>query len=358
MEQELVGKLKARVSALKHRHPARSLKVIAVAGAAGKTTTALLLTELLREAGRSVLVLTDRGSYLNGQKLDLSYDATPDDTQRSLNLARQKDVDIVVMELTEALVANHVLSTIPIEMSVVTGASSLADALLNQPVNYTVVPSGLDLGGLSVAPHQAISYGDDVTAEAQVVKVKLRRRGTEVDLVVDHQTIVQLATYLIGKANVYNLAAAVSAAYVLAIDVASLPEGVARLEGVVGNYEYLESSRPYDIVVDGAAEDVSLELVLSSAAELKRRRLLVAMDTTVKPDDRLKLKKYCDRLVMVGLDEQAPGIDQAETLEAAVELVTRGAKKDDLVLLVGREFAARETDNTTKAQRLLEHKGE
>lgn len=358
MEHEVIGKLKARMAALRHRHPARSLKVIAIAGPSGKTTTALLLTELLRESGKSVLTLTDRGCFLNGQKLDLNYDASPDDTQRSMTTARQKEVDYVVLELTEPLVQSHVLPTLPIEMSVITGESPLTDALLNQPVNFTVVPSGLDLGGLSVAPHQAISYGDDVTAEAQIVKSRLLRRGTEVELVVDHQTTFELATYLVGQANIYNLAAAVSAAYVLAIDMSTLAEGSARLERVVGNYDYIETLRPYDIVVDGAANERSLELVLSTAAQLKKRRLLVAMDASVQVDDRLALKRHCDRLVMVGVHEQVPGIDQADTLEAALELVMRGAKKDDLVLLIGREFAARESDNGTKAHRLLEGKGE
>lgn len=358
MEHEVVGKLKARLAAFKHRHPARGLKVIAVAGPSGKTTTALLLTELLRESGSSVLTLTDHGCFLNGQKLSLTYDATPDDTQRSLTLARQKNADYVVLELTEALVESHVLPTMALEMSIITGPSPLADALLNQPVNYTVVPSGLDLGGLSVAPHQAISFGHDVTAEAQVVRSKLLRRGTEVELVVDHQTTFNLATYLVGKANVYNLAAAVSAAYVLAINMTTLEEGAARLERVVGNYDYIETSQAYDVVVDGACDDTSLELLLSSAATLKKRRLLVALDASVQSEDRLALKRHCDRLVMVGDFEQAPGIDTAETPEAALELVARGAKKDDLVLLVGKQYAARESDNATRAHRMLEPNGE
>ena len=82
------------------------------------------------------------------------------------------------------------------------------------------------------------------------------------------------------------------------------------------------------------------------------------MDASVQSDDRLALKRHCDRLVMVGGHEQVPGIDQADSLEASLELVLRGAKKDDLVLLIGREYAARESDNTTKAHRLLEGKSE
>lgn len=358
MEHQVVGKLKARLAALRHRHPARGLKIIAVGGPYGKTTTALLLTELLRESGRSVLALTNHGCFLNGQHMSLSYDTSAVETQQCLTLARQKGVDYVVMEVTPALVASHVLSTLTIEMSVITGPSALTDTLLNQPVNYAVVPSGLDLGGLSVAPHQAISFGEDMTAEAQVVNYRLLRRGTEIELVVDHQTTFQLATYLVGKANVLNVAAAVSAAYVLAIDMSTLEEGVARLERVVGNYDYIETSRPYDIVVDATGEETALQLTLSSAAKLKKRRLLVAIDASIPVEDRLRLKQDCDRLVMVGDFELAPGIDQADSPEAALELVTRGAKKDDLVLLLGRDYAARESDNATHAHRLLEGKSE
>jgi UDP-N-acetylmuramyl pentapeptide synthase len=358
MEHELVGKLKARFAAVRHRNPTKRVKVIAVAGPAGKTTTALLLTEMLREAGCSVLTLTNHGSFLNGETVDVPYDTTADDTQRALTFGKQKEVGYVIIELTDALVASHVLPTMNLEMSIITGTSPTANALLDQPVNFAVVPTGLDLGGLSVAPHQAISYGTDESAEAQIVRHRLLRKGTEVELVVDHQTTFSLATFLVGEANVQNLAAATAAAYVLAIDTSTLPEGVARLERVTANYDYIETGKPFDAVVDASPNEASLEMVLKSAATLKKRRLMVAVDDSVSVDDRMKLKGHCDRLVMVGSFEQVPGVEPAETIDAALDVLLRAAKREDLVLLAGKKFAAHTADGKTKAHQMLEEKGE
>ncbi|HRJ06778.1 MAG TPA: Mur ligase family protein [Candidatus Saccharibacteria bacterium] len=357
MEKEFVGKMRARVAALRYRNPARAVRIIAVAGASGKTTTALLLNELLLESGSKVLALTNHGCFLNGQPLDRRYDNSSGAVQRSLALAKSKQADFVIIEVTDAFIQTHVLPTLNIEMSIITNDSPSAQTLLNQPVNYTVVPSGFDVAGLGVVPHQAISFGEDETAEAQMSGVILRRRGTEIDLVIDHQTKLSIATYLIGMANARNATTAVSAAYVLAADLSAVEEGVARLERVAGNYDYIQTAseaRPYDVAVDGASTVESLELLLSSAHQLKKRRLLVALDASVPLLAEKDMKQLTDRVVVVNAGEGLTGLETAGSLQEAFDLVLRGAKKDDLVLLVGREFAALEPGGLTKAHRMLE----
>jgi hypothetical protein len=45
-------------------------------------------------------------------------------------------------------------------------------------------------------------------------------------------------------------------------------------------------------------------------------------------------------------------------LQAALELCLRGAKKDDLVMLMGRQFAALLPGGHTKAQQMLDETSE
>jgi UDP-N-acetylmuramoyl-L-alanyl-D-glutamate--2,6-diaminopimelate ligase len=359
MEHEVVGKLRARVAAWRHGNPSRTLKIIAVAGAHGKTTTTLLLGEMLQEAGHSVMTLTGHGCLHNGQLISRRYDTSADTLQHCLATAKKKDVGYVIVEVTDALVATHVLPTLLITMSVVTSDSTAARSLLEQPVDYTVVPSGFDVVGLSVEPHQAISFGEDGTSEAQIAKVTERRKGTEIDLVIDHQTKLSVATYLVGKANVLNVAAAISAAYVLAADTNAFEEGIARLELVRGNFEYLQAGDvPYLVAVDGAASERSVELVLGSANAFKKRRLLVVADASVPTETYPTIKRLSDRAAVVGTAPELPGLEQASSMQAALDLITRAAKKDDLVLLIGREFAALGADDLTAAHHMFEAKSE
>jgi len=358
MDNEVVGKLRARVAAWRHGNPSRGLKLIAVAGASGKSTTISLLAEILQEAGHSVITLTDRGCQHDGQAIAKRYDVSADSLQHCLTVAKKKAVDYVIIEVSDELVATHSLPTLLITMSVVTNDAPSAQALLSQPVDYTVVPSGFDVAGLSVAPHQAISFGEDESAEAQIISVNQRRKGTEIELVIDHQTKVSLATYLVGSANALNVAAAVSSAYVLATDRDVFEEGIARLERIPGNYDYVDAGdAPYEIVVDGATSEASLSMVVNSAKKLKKRRLLVAADDSVSTDHYPELKRLSDRLVVVSSAPELPGVDRADDMKSAFDLMKRSAKKDDLILLLGTQYAALQ-DGVTYAQRMLEAAGE
>lgn len=354
MKQNSVGEMKARTVAWRYGHPARGLKIIGVAGSKGKTTTALLLNELLLESGAKVAVFTNQKCSYGDEELPGAYDTSAEALFKVLQTVKKKGAYYVIIEVTEALVKTHTLSILPLEMSIVTSKSESARTLLEHPANSSVIPAGFDTEGLQVAPHQLISFGTDEASEAQVTRVNERRKGTEVDLVIDHQTKIALATYLVGKANAMNVAAAVSAAYVLAIGTEYFEEGVARLEHVSGNYEYLETPQAlYDAVVDGACTAQSVELLLASAKKLAKRRLLVVADGTVPSDLYPKMSQIADRLIVVGNGPELPGAEMVAGLQEATDVARRAAKKEDLLLFVGSEVSAIQADGKTLAQQLI-----
>ncbi len=359
MKHKTVGELQARVATWRHGNPARALKIIAVAGPHGKTTTALIINEMLQEDGASVATFTNKGSFLNSKPLQGGYDQSAATLHRQLQIAKKEGAYYVIVEVTDALVESNSLQTLPIEMSIITGDSTSARTLLECPANSTVLPAGFSIDDLAVAPHQIISFGGDDSAEAQIAKVTERRGGTEIEMVIDHQTRIELATYLIGQANVLNVAAAVSAAYVLAVNTISFEEGVARLERVVGNYDYLPASQlPYAVVVDGAYTDSSLELVLASAKKLKKRRLIVVADGSVSIEAYPSVARIAERMIAVNDGPEIPGVEKASTLQAALDVAMRAAKTDDLVLLVGQEFSQSVEDNITKAHQMIGEAGD
>lgn len=352
-----VAKFKAKAAARRYRHPSKVLRVIAIAGPFGKTTTALLLSEILQEAGHSVLVLTNQGCKLNQTEVSERFDERAGSIQRLFSLGRKKKVDFVILEVTQGVLDSHVLSTTTLEMSIMTASSSLASALYEQPAAYTVVPSGVDIAPAGVAPHQAISFGEDQAADARIQSTKLYRKGTEIDLVIDHQTTLHLATFLVGRANASNVAAAVAAAYVLGVKIESFAEGVARLEYVPGNFEHLPVDRLYDIVVDGAHEHRSLELVVADAKKLAKRRLLVVADESITESNASIIKANSSAVTVVGTHD-GPGIHAASDTQTAAEVVLRGAKQEDMVLFLGTEYASKSSEHLSTAQQLVEGAGE
>lgn len=328
---ELYQKGRARLVSARYGNPASTVRVIAVTGQYGKTTTGSLLLAILKEAGR-VAVRYDR----------IPSDDAVSELQRELKEAKQKGVEFFVIEVTSELMASGALTGVSIDTVLATSQSAEADELLDRNLSYVVIPDDYQAGMLAIADHQIITFGEQETAEARINKVTLYRKGTEVEMTIDHHTSLTAATHLVGKANAYNLAAAIASAYVLGIPFNTVEEGAASVEFIGGNYEYLKGERPYTVIVDGAATDRSVELVVDSAKELGKRRLLVALMASVASDAVIQhVKKVANRLVLVSPEEMSvPGIEVTDSPEEAWRIVQRAAKLEDTVLLIGKEFVS------------------
>ncbi len=330
---DLYRRGRAKLISARYGNPAETVRVIAVAGPYGKTTTAKLLGELLKEAGRTVALRVNGNAEEDTDFVSL--------LQQDLKKAKHNGTEFFILEATPALLASGALSGMALDTVVMTGKSEEADTLLEQAVNYAVVPDDHQAGMLAIAEHQIISFGEQETAEAKIDKMTLYRKGTEVEMTIDHHTSFTISTHLIGKANGRNLVAAVAAAYVLGVALDMVEEGAARLEEMKGNYQYSQGDRPYTLVLDAAATDDSVALVVDSAKQLAKRRLIIALQGADIGDAAIaKAKKVSDRLIVVSADELAlPGAEVVKTPEEAILIAQRAAKKEDTVLLLGPSFA-------------------
>ncbi|HET6746670.1 MAG TPA: Mur ligase family protein [Candidatus Saccharimonadales bacterium] len=326
----LYRKGRAKLVSARYGNPASTVRVIVVVGEYGKTSTTQLLLAILKETGRVVV------TYVPGSEDVVS------DLQRQLKDAKRNAAEFFIVEVTPELMGSGGLMALGIDTVIATSKSPEADELLAGDLNYAVIPDTYQAGLLEIADHQVITYGEQETAEARINKLTLYRKGTEVDLTIDHHTSLTAATHLVGKANAYNLTAAIASAYVLGIPFNTVEEGAAAVEAVEDNYEYLKGDRPYSVVVDKASTDVSIKMVVDSAAELSKRRLLVALEAAKCDDATIRyVKKVADRLVLVLADERAlPGAEVVASPEEAWRIVGRAAKLDDTVLLIGKEFAS------------------
>lgn len=351
MKRDFFGKARAKKAALRYNHPSHNVKLILVVGDYGARTTALYLAELLRENDQPTAAFTDRASHINGQTYEQRYDASADAIQRAISRAK-KNASTVVMAVTPAFLRSSVLETLQIELIVATTDGEMSREVLEQPTSYVVLPEGMPSDTITIAPHQKISFGDSELAEAYLRNTVLYRKGTEVEVTIDHQTNMTLSTYLLGRPNAYNVAAAVASGYLLGLDISRFEEGIARLESVPGNLEQIETDRPYDIYVDGAPAARSADLVSASLKQLARRRLLIACDDSFDDETLDMLSTRADR-VTVAKGKEVNGRYHADDIKQAVKLTLRSAKKDDLVLLLGPHFASESEDGRTAGEVLV-----
>ncbi len=352
MKQDFVKRLRAQKAAVKHGHPSRSVRLIVVSGE-GNATASLVLAEILRESGKKTAVFTPNGSWIEAVPYTPSYRGSADTLHRAIAASRKQRCEFVIIAIDEELEQTGVIETLNIDLGLITEVNSASDVVLAQPLRYVVVPAGSarDLT-TKVAPHHTITFGHDPTADAHIEAVKLYRKGTEITVVIDHQTTIELATHLIGYANSLRVTAAVAAAYVMDVPVEDLPEGVARLESVMGNFQFVDIDTPYRVAVDDATTPEGVKELIRSARELARRRVLVVCDQSVDPEALAAIKPLVDRLVVVK-GHNGMATDQADSLTDAVGLTLRGAKMDDIVLLVGEELAEQVDEEQTRGARLV-----
>lgn len=327
---------RAKLVAARYGNPAKSLKVIAITGTNGKTTTANYLNEILKADDKKTAMFTTAVIEIAGERKLNELNATVALTaqmQRFFRDAKRAGVDYVILEVTSHALVQHKLDGVPIECAVMTNLTQdhldyhgtmekYAEAkglLFAQKPRYIVLnrdDEWFDFFDAYDAGEQKITYGTEMSAEARIRQVKLYKRGSEAQVVIDHQTKLELATSLPGKYNVYNMTAAAATAYLFYVSIDSIAEGIANLEDIPGRFETVLTEKPFDIVVDYAHTPDALKQLLETAQATTKSRVILVFGAC---GDRDKGKrpimggiaaKLADRIVLTDEESYSEDPDQ------------------------------------------------
>ncbi len=322
--EEIYRRGRVHIVSARYGYPARNLRVIAVTGTNGKTTTVNYINEILKEAGHTTAMFSTAVIEVAGERRVNDLNATVATTERMQQFfrdAKRAKVDYVVLEITSHALQQHKLSTVPIEVAVMTNLTQdhldyhhtmekYAEAkgmLFAKKPRFIVLnrdDEWFDFFNNYQASSQKITYGQHDEAEARISRFKLYKKGSEATIIIDHQTKLELATALPGEFNVYNMTAAAAATYVLGVKLRDIVEGVANLEGVPGRFERVVDGKNFDVVVDYAHTPDALEKLLTAARSITKNRVILVFGAT---GDRDKGKRpimgeiaarYADRVVL------------------------------------------------------------
>lgn len=389
LPQQSVRKLeesyrKARVKAVSARygHPARGLKVIAVTGTNGKTTTINYINAILKNAGYATAMFSTALIEIAGETQLNDLNATVGTTTRMQQFfrdAKRAKVDYVVLEITSHALHQHKLDGVPIEAAIMTNLTqdhldyhktmeeyAAAKALLfaGEP-RYIVLnrdDEWYDYFDKFDAGEQKMTYGEHKEAEAHIERIKLYKKGSEADVVFDHQTKLELATHLPGKFNVSNMTAAATIAYLLGVSTDAIVHGVADLEEIPGRFERVDiGDKPYEVVVDYAHTPDALEKLLETTKSITKNRVILVFgacgdrDKSKRPIMGEIAGRLASRIIVTdeeSYNEEPGGIRQAliegieqakatakmteiadrrEAIEKALSIATKG----DTILITG-----------------------
>lgn len=373
---------RAKAVSARYGYPARGLKVIAVTGTNGKTTTVNYINAILKAAGYKTAMFSTALIEVAGMSQLNDLNATVGTTARMQQFfrdAKKAKVDYVVLEITSHALHQHKLDGVPIEAAIMTNLTqdhldyhetmeyyAEAKALLfKQSPRYIVLnrdDEWFEYFDQFDAGEQKMTYGEHEESEARIDRVKLFKKGSEADVIFDHQTKAELATHLPGKFNISNMTAAATIAYLLGATVPQIVEGVADLEEIPGRFERVDvGEKPYEVIVDYAHTPDAIEKLLDTARSLTKNRVILVFGAC---GDRDKLKrplmggiaaKLADRIIITDEESynESPhdirsdiirGVEQASGVAKLTEIADRReaiakalsiAKKGDTILVTG-----------------------
>ena len=374
---------KTRIQLLSARYgwPARGLRVIAVTGTNGKTTTANYINEILKQAGYKTAMFTTAVIEVAGESKINDLNATVASVSRMqqfLNEARRYKVDFVILEVTSHSLHQHKLDGVPIEAAVMTNLTqdhldyhktmekyaAAKGLLFARNPRYIVLnrdDDWFDYFDRYLAEEQKITYGKSEDADVRISDIKLYKKGSEAVLAFDHQEKSQLATYLPGEYNVFNMAAAASICYVLGVSMSDIKNGIASLEGIPGRFERATKDETYEVIVDYAHTPDALEKLLEATRNITKKRIILVFgacgdrDALKRPIMGKIAAKLADEIILT--DEESynenpdkirrdiyAGIEESKATNKTTEIADRReairhalniAKKDDTILITG-----------------------
>jgi UDP-N-acetylmuramyl-tripeptide synthetase len=356
------------------------LRVIAVTGTNGKTTTACYINEILKEAKFTTAMFTTAVIEVAGESQLNDLNATVATTARMQQFfrdAKKASVDYVVLEVTSHSLDQFKLEGVPIEVAVMTNLTQDHLDYHKTMDNYAAAKAKLfkltprfivlnrddewfDYFDQFEAASQKINYGQHEAAEARIDRIQLYRKGTEADVVIDHQTHLELATALPGAFNVHNMTAATAVAYLLGVKLDDIQEGIANLEAVPGRFERAVDGLDYDVIVDYAHTPDALEKLLDTARDIAKGRVILVFgacgdrDKTKRPIMGEIAARKADRIFLTDEEsynedpdairdmiregiEKVGGATMTELPDRreAIERALGSAKKGDMVLITG-----------------------
>ncbi|QHU91760.1 UDP-N-acetylmuramoyl-L-alanyl-D-glutamate--2,6-diaminopimelate ligase [Candidatus Saccharibacteria bacterium oral taxon 488] len=374
-------RLRVKLVSARYGNPSKHLRVIAVTGTNGKTTTSCYINEILKEAHFTTAMFTTAVIEVAGKRKLNDLNATVASTarmQRFFRDAKRANVDYVVLEVTSHALDQHKLDGVPIEAAVMTNLTQDHLDYHKTMEEYAAAKGKLfqlhprfivlnrddewyDYFNQFVASEQKMTYGRSVEAEAKITHVKLYRKGTEADVVLDHQTHLELATNLPGEFNVMNMTAATTLAYLLGVKLEDIQEGVANVEAVPGRFERAVEGLGYDVIVDYAHTPDALEKLLAAARGITKQRVILVFGACGDRDQGKRpimgeiAARGADRIFLT--DEESYNEDPEQIRQMLMEGIERGrgdaktteiadrrqaieralgcAKKGDMVLITG-----------------------
>jgi len=331
-------------------HPSGEMRVVGITGTNGKTTTAYLVASILDAAGLRCGLLGTVGHRI-GQDVREATHTTPEapEVQALLREMVEQGCQACAMEVSSHALALKRVDGLSFAAGIFTNltrdhldfhpdmeayfqAKRRLFEMLGDGAPALINADDPRAAALAEASRRPVTYGVNRPADVTPGPLAFSLDGLAFDVRTPRGTL-QVRSRLVGRPNVYNILAAVSAGVALDLPFDAIERGVAALAGVPGRFEVV--SLPGDavtVVVDYAHTDDALRNLLETARPLAHGRLITVFgcggdrDRTKRPLMGAVAGRLSD-LILVTSDNPR-GEDPAGIIEQIMRGLTPDTRRD------------------------------
>lgn len=391
--------LRADLAAHQYGFPGKRMRVIGVTGTNGKTSTCFLIWRMLNAAGHKTGLMTTVAWGVDKLEKQIEHMTTVDAETLNYRMKKIADAgaEFLVLEVTSHALAQHRTYGVPIEIAVMTNVThehldyhktfeNYRDAKrrLFKMAKYGVInEDDKSWAYFAKDVKEYITYGinsgilraKDVRLGAQGVDYSVDDKASEEKkhAVDDKHTrggkhasgdMLRIKTKIPGEFTVYNSLAAVAVGLKLGLSKEQISQGILALDSVEGRMNRVDLGQNFEVIVDYAHTPDAFLKVYESVVPGKKGRIISLFGGAGRRDESTRgergeiAAKYSDIVIITEDDsrdenpaeiaeEFVKGAEQAGFLrgknllvelnrEKAIQMAVDLAKKDDIVLILGK----------------------
>lgn len=283
----------------------KNLKVIAVTGTNGKTSTCAFINTMLKNAGLKTAVYTTAFTEVDGlyaaNKTHMTV-ASPWSVQKFFKRAKSANVDWAIVEVTSHALDQYRIYGVPVSIAIITNLSQDHLDYHGTMENYAAAKARLIT---DYQPKDVILNADDEwfeyfgrqvknnllpvgkNSKYQIKGIELLPKGTKFNLV-SPKGSVEVKMNQVGEFNVYNAAMAAAVGQVVGLSRENIADGLASLQVIEGRLEPVDAGQNFAVLVDYAHTPDALQNVIKAVKTVAKGKVRLVFGAT---GDRDKKKR-------------------------------------------------------------------
>ena len=273
--------------------PLKNLNLIGVTGTDGKTTTSIIIKELLNNYYETAYLGTN--GFHHKEKCEKTKNTTPgiDTLLKYANILKKEKIKYLVMETSSEGLLHNRCQNLKFKRTIITNVTG--DHLNIHKTFENYLNSKLNLFDLLEKNQIAIinaddisfekiiskninylSYGQNKISDYQISNIEEYEDKTNFTLTNNNKTY-NITSPLLGKFNVYNLSAAIACINSLDIEIEEIIKYIPHLEKISGRVNTLKNKKGAKIILDYAHTFNATKEILTYANKIKKGKIITVV---------------------------------------------------------------------------------